>query len=116
MECEISNISMPDDAGIKDIFSMCKSIAIIGLSPDPTKDSHKVARYLQEKGFKIGQAEQTISAMLASERISDYLAIKRNEAVLRLKQISYFCVGQPFEYVRTQYVGSRFEFYLEKNN
>ena len=53
MECEISNISMPDDAGIKDIFSMCKSIAIIGLSPDPSKDSHKVARYLQEKGFKI---------------------------------------------------------------
>ncbi|MBN1839535.1 MAG: CoA-binding protein [Campylobacterales bacterium] len=53
MECEISNIKMPDDAGIQDIFSMCKSIAIIGLSPDPTKDSHKVARYLQEKGFKI---------------------------------------------------------------
>lgn len=53
MECDISNISMPDDAGIKDIFSMCKSIAIIGLSPDPDKDSHKVARYLQKKGFKI---------------------------------------------------------------
>lgn len=53
MECDISNISMPGDAGIKDIFSMCKSIAIIGLSPDPTKDSHKVARYLQERGFKI---------------------------------------------------------------
>ena len=53
MECDISNISMPGDAGIKDIFSMCKSIAIIGLSPDPTKDSHKVARYLQEHGFKI---------------------------------------------------------------
>ena len=32
---------------------MCKSIAIIGLSPDPTKDSHKVAKYLQEHGYKI---------------------------------------------------------------
>ena len=53
MECDISNISMPGEAGIKDIFSMCKSIAIIGLSPDPTKDSHKVARCLQEHGFKI---------------------------------------------------------------
>ncbi|WP_067176076.1 CoA-binding protein [Sulfurospirillum sp. UCH001] len=53
MECDISNISMPGDAGIKDIFSMCKSIAIIGLSPDPTKDSHRVARYLQGHGFKI---------------------------------------------------------------
>ena len=53
MECDISNISMPGEAGIKDIFSMCKSIAIIGLSPNPSKDSHKVARYLKEHGFKI---------------------------------------------------------------
>lgn len=70
----------------------------------------------EEKGFVIGRAEQTVSAMLASERISDYLAIKRSDAILRLKQISYFADGQPFEYVRTQYVGNRFEFYLEKNN
>ena len=53
MECDISDISMPDTTGIKEIFSMCKSIAIIGLSPDPTKDSHKLARYLKEHGFKI---------------------------------------------------------------
>lgn len=70
---------------------------------------------LEVKGQnKIGHAKQTISAMLASEQISEYLAIKRGEAVLRLRQISYFENGQPFEYVRTQYVGSRFEFYLEK--
>lgn len=70
---------------------------------------------LEEKGKnKIGHANQTISAMLASEQIADYLEIKRGEAVLRLRQISYFENGKPFEYVRTQYVGNRFEFYLEK--
>lgn len=53
MECEIPNININDDMIMQEIFSMCKSIAIIGLSPDPTKDSHKVARYLQEHGFKI---------------------------------------------------------------
>lgn len=63
----------------------------------------------QEKGFVIGRAEQTVSAMLASERISEYLDIKRSEAILRLKQISYFADGQPFEYVRTQYVGNRLD-------
>jgi len=42
-----------DDAIIQKIFLTCKSIAIIGLSPDPTKDSHKVAKYLQEHGYKI---------------------------------------------------------------
>lgn len=51
--------------------------------------------------------------MLASEKIADYLEVKRGDAVLRLRQISYFEDGTPFEYVRTQYVGNRFEFYLE---
>jgi predicted CoA-binding protein len=46
-------ININDDAMIQKIFLTCKSIAIIGLSPDPTKDSHKVAKYLQEHGYKI---------------------------------------------------------------
>lgn len=53
MECPMPTINIHDDAIIRQIFLTCKSIAIIGLSPDATKDSHKVARYLQEHGFKI---------------------------------------------------------------
>ena len=53
MECPMPTINIHDDAIIRQIFLTCKSIAIIGLSPDVTKDSHKVARYLQEHGFKI---------------------------------------------------------------
>jgi GntR family transcriptional regulator len=68
----------------------------------------------QKKGLQIGKAQQTVSAMLASERIAEYLNIKRGEAILRLRQITYLQDGRPFEYVRTQYVGDRFEFYLEK--
>ncbi|MDH6364744.1 GntR family transcriptional regulator [Enterococcus sp. PF1-24] len=72
-------------------------------------------RALENKGgYKIGNANQTVSAMLASEQIADYLDIKRGDAVLRLRQVSYLQNGEPFEYVRTQYVGNRFEFYLEK--
>ncbi|MFV0559686.1 MAG: GntR family transcriptional regulator [Enterococcus sp.] len=72
-------------------------------------------RTLEEKGGKkIGRANQTISAMLASEQIAEYLDMKRGDSVLRLRQISYFEDGTPFEYVRTQYAGGRFEFYLEK--
>ncbi|WP_291293394.1 GntR family transcriptional regulator [Enterococcus sp.] len=65
-------------------------------------------------GHKIGPASQTISAMIASEQIADYLQIKRGDAILRMRQITCFETGEPFEYVRTQYVGNRFEFYLEK--
>jgi GntR family transcriptional regulator len=72
-------------------------------------------RTLETKGDKkIGHANQTVSAVLASEQIADYLDIRRGDAILRLRQVSYLSDGTPFEYVRTQYVGNRFEFYLEK--
>ena len=53
MECPMPIININDAQEIKEIFLDCRRIAIIGLSPDPTKDSHKVAKYLQEHGFKI---------------------------------------------------------------
>ena len=52
--------------------------------------------------------------MLASEKIAEYLDLKRGSAILRLRQITRLGDGRPFEYVRTQYAGERFEFYLEK--
>ena len=67
-----------------------------------------------KSGHKIGHSNQTISAVQASEQIAEYLEIKRGDAILRVRQVSYFENGLPFEYVRTQYAGSRFEFYLEK--
>ncbi|WP_353989390.1 GntR family transcriptional regulator [Pediococcus argentinicus] len=77
-----------------------------------TKSLYKT---LEDKaGLKIGKANQTVSAMLASEKVADYLDIKRGEAILRLHQISFLEDGNPFEYVRTQYVGERFEFYLNR--
>ncbi|MEM2639347.1 MAG: CoA-binding protein, partial [Candidatus Bathyarchaeia archaeon] len=42
-----------DEDLIKDILSKYRTIAIIGLSRDPEKDSYRVARYLAEHGFKI---------------------------------------------------------------
>ena len=69
---------------------------------------------LQEHGLEIGHAQQTVSASSASEKIADYLKIKRGAPVLKLRQITKLTTGLPFEYVRTEYAGERFEFYLEK--
>jgi predicted CoA-binding protein len=38
---------------VSEIFRETKTIAIIGLSPNLEKSSHKVAVFLQSKGFKI---------------------------------------------------------------
>lgn len=52
MSCEIALINENNEI-IKNILTTSKTIAIIGLSPDSDKDSHKVAKYLQEEGYKI---------------------------------------------------------------
>ena len=70
---------------------------------------------LQEHGYKIGKSQQTIYARLAKEKIAHYLGIPRGHAILALTQVSYFEDGTAFEYVKSQYVGERFEFYLENN-
>ncbi len=41
------------DEILKKVFKECKNIAIIGLSPDQSKPSNRVAKYLQNAGFKI---------------------------------------------------------------
>jgi len=52
MECEFPTINS-NKQEIREIFNITKAIAILGLSPDESKASHRVAKYLQEHGFKI---------------------------------------------------------------
>ncbi|MDR2464814.1 MAG: GntR family transcriptional regulator [Streptococcaceae bacterium] len=69
---------------------------------------------LRKHGYSIGSAEQTISASVSNDKISEYLSIDKKSAILRLRQVTYLEDMNVFEYVRSQYVGNRFEFYLEK--
>ena len=52
MECEFPTVNSTTDE-IREIFANTKTIAILGLSPDSSKASHRVAAYLQQQGFKI---------------------------------------------------------------
>lgn len=71
---------------------------------------------LANAGKKIGRSEQIISAKIVNKEIANFLSIKQSSAILDLTQISYFANSDetPFEYVLSQYVGERFEFYLER--
>ena len=52
MECEMPLVnSNPEE--MKEIFESVKTIAILGLSPDESKASNMVAKYLQNTGYKI---------------------------------------------------------------
>jgi len=52
MQCEMATVNSNKDE-IREIFINTKTIAIIGLSPDTSKASNMVGRYLQNAGFKI---------------------------------------------------------------
>jgi len=52
MECEFPTVNSNKEE-IREIFSMVQTIAVLGLSPDASKASHMVAKYLQEVGYKI---------------------------------------------------------------
>jgi len=52
MECEFPRVNEPNEV-IKEIFESVKVIAVPGLSPDESKPSNRVAKYLKEQGYKI---------------------------------------------------------------
>ncbi len=40
-------------AAIRQSLANCKTIAVVGLSPKPHRDSFRVAKYMQDHGFRI---------------------------------------------------------------
>jgi len=43
----------PDDAFIRALLARVKRIAVVGLSPKPHRDSHRVSAYMQRAGYEI---------------------------------------------------------------
>jgi predicted CoA-binding protein len=63
-----------EDSDIKDILENAKTIAILGLSPKPERESNMVARYLKDHGYRIipvRPAQQEILGQSAYATLSD---------------------------------------------
>jgi predicted CoA-binding protein len=48
-----STFHNPPDSVIRDILSRPRRIAVVGCSPDPSRDSHRITRLLLEKGHTV---------------------------------------------------------------
>ena len=46
-------LQMPSDKELRSILGDARIIAVVGLSSKPHRDSHEVAEWLQEKGYRI---------------------------------------------------------------
>ena len=43
----------PDDYTLESILAEAKTIAVVGLSDDPARTSHRIAAYMQEAGYRV---------------------------------------------------------------
>jgi hypothetical protein len=64
----------PDDETVRRLLERVRRIAVVGLSPKPHRDSHRVARYLVERGYEIVPVyprEETILGQKVHRRVQD---------------------------------------------
>lgn len=59
--------SIPNDEAIKQLLKQCRTIAIVGLSDKPNRDSFKVAQYLQEQGYNIIPVHPRVKEVLGKK-------------------------------------------------
>ncbi|MBI3976149.1 MAG: CoA-binding protein [Armatimonadetes bacterium] len=57
------------------ILEETKTIAVVGLSPNPDRPSHDIAKYLQAQGYRIIPVNPTVETVLGERSYPNLLAI-----------------------------------------
>ena len=57
------------------VLETCRTVAVVGLSPRPDRDSHGVAQYLQEQGFRIIPVNPAASEILGERCYPDLASV-----------------------------------------
>jgi predicted CoA-binding protein len=73
----VASFSNPDEDEIRGLLERVRRIAVVGLSPKPYRDSHRVARYLLERGYEIVPVyprEEEIFGQRVFRRVQDIQA------------------------------------------
>jgi len=60
---------------IKEILTKCKTVAVVGLSRDPEKDSYRVSTYLKKHGFRIVPVNPFAEEVLSEKSYKSLLDI-----------------------------------------
>jgi len=60
---------------VKEILTKYKTVAVVGISRDPSKDSHRVPEYLQSQDFKIIPVNPTAKEILSEKSYKSLLEI-----------------------------------------
>jgi uncharacterized protein len=78
--CEFP-LSNANDAEIGEILDSAKTIAVVGLSDKPDRDSHRVARYLQEHGYVVIPVNPALAEAMGRPCYPDLASIPSDVAI-----------------------------------
>ena len=67
------------DEDLKTILTKAKTVAVVGLSTNPSRDSYGVAAYLKKNGYRIIPVNPAVDEILGEKSYPDLLSI--NETV-----------------------------------
>ncbi|OAT85444.1 CoA-binding protein [Desulfotomaculum copahuensis] len=65
----------PEDKALKSLLSTARTIAVVGLSDKPQRDSHRVAKYLQEQGYRIIPVNPVLKEVLGEAAYPDLASV-----------------------------------------
>lgn len=66
---------LPPDETLQRLLTDARTIAVVGLSDKPERDSNEVARYLQGQGYRVVPVNPAVSEVLGERSYRDLSAI-----------------------------------------
>jgi predicted CoA-binding protein len=68
-------------AAIRQSLANCKTIAVVGLSPKPHRDSFRVAKYMQDHGFRIVPINPNAQEVLSEKAYASLSEAAQHERI-----------------------------------
>jgi predicted CoA-binding protein len=75
---------MNQDHMLKEILQSTKTIAVVGLSSNPAKESYAIASYLKGQGYRIIPVNPTVSEILGEKSYPDVQSIPEKVDVVQI--------------------------------
>ncbi|MEM3851633.1 MAG: CoA-binding protein [Methanomassiliicoccales archaeon] len=86
---------MKEEGEIGEVLSKYRTVAVVGLSKDASKDSHQVAEYLKNKGYRIIPINPNAEEILGEKSYPSLASLPENIA----KQVEIVDIFRPSEAV-----------------
>jgi predicted CoA-binding protein len=68
-------------ANVRQSLANCKTIAVVGLSPKPHRDSFRVAKYMQDHGFRIVPINPNAPEVLGEKAYASLTEAAKHERI-----------------------------------